>query len=897
MRDDLLTGHVSLLLTDIEGSTRLLHRLGAEGYARAQAEHRTVLRAAFAAHGGVEVDTQGDAFFYVFPSARQCVGGAVAATRGLAGFAWSHGDPVKVRMGMHSGEPQPTDEGYVGIVVNMAARISAIGHGGQILLSAASAAELGDSLAASGITLRDMGEHRLKDLDQPQRLYQIVIPELPADFPPLRSAAQKPNNLPVPLTPFIGRAQLVAQVRDLLLQPGTRAVTLLGPGGTGKTRLSIRVGNELLHNLDDGAFFVGLAPVRDPGLVLSQIGGALSVKERAGQTLLDTLCETLAPKQLLLILDNFEQVQGAARDVAALLARCPGLKLLVTSRQPLRISGERGFPVPPLALPDPGAPLPPLAEVGSFEAVRLFVERAQAARWDFELTDANAAEVVEICRKVDGLPLAIELATARLYAMSTTELLKALDQRLNVLTDGAVDLLDHQQTLRDLVAWSYDLLDEDAQRLWRRLAIFAGGAAVTAADAVCNAEGTFRIPGDIDDLAAKSLLNLEFVRGASLPGAEDEGPRHRIALLETLREYAAEMLDASGERDALAERHLDWFRGLVEHAAGALRGPRLDEWLRRFDQEQANLRSAMGFGFAHPGQADAAARIVGVLYFYFYQRGQLSEGRQWLERAIACGEELAPEVRARALFGLANLERSQGRAEAALEHCEAALALFRSCDDAEGIADTLSQLGAILQHLGQFDRAETVLAEAVERLRAIDNQGRLAFALVLLGALRQMRDDLRGAADAYEESLRLSRQVGDKNYIATALLNLGEVQVLRGDGEAAALNLRESLLLYRELGVRNAIAYVLEMLAGIDAAAGRCAEAAVLFGAADRLRELLGAPVESFNQGRYQSDLSRAREGMSDADFAAAWEQGRTMELDAVIGAAQHDLEELNVGG
>lgn len=883
MRSDLPSGHVALLMTDIEGSTRLLHKLGAEGYARAQAEHRDVLREAFTAHAGVEVDTQGDAFFYAFADTAACARGAIAGTRALASFPFTHGEAIKVRMGMHAGEPQPTEEGYVGLVVNLAARVAAIGHGGQILLSAAAAVEANAALAEDGITLRDLGEHRLKDIEAPEHLHQVVIPELASDFPPPRSVESRPSNLPVPLTPFIGRAKEIAEVRDLLSNPQTRAVTLLGPGGTGKSRLSLRVAEEVIHTMPDGAFFVGLAAIREAELVLPAIAGVLKVKEESGRPLLDSLKAHLADRSLLLVLDNFEQVSQAARDVGQLQAASPGLRILTSSRQPLRLSGERVYPVPPLGLPAPDAPLDDLNEIAGFEAVRLFVERAQAAQWDFELNQENVADVVEICRKLDALPLAIELATARLYTMTTRDLLKALKNRLAVLTGGAADLLDHQQTLRDLVAWSYDLLDEREQVLWRRLAVFEGGAPLPAVGPVCDPEEEYFFPLDLDGLVNKSLLTLSF-DGSGLEDEEGDLPlSQRVNMLQTLRDYALVQLKQSGEMAELSERHARWFCTHAGNAAPNLRGADTAGWLTRLDADQANFRNTMTWGLKN--DASLAASTAGMLWFHWYQRGQFSEGREWLEKTIASDAPHA--AKARSLLGLANLERTQNNAAQARSHCDAALAAFEAAGDEEGVADALSQLGTILQYLGEFDEAETRLSAAVEKLRALGSRGRLSFSLVVLGALKQQRNELDDALDHYQEGLALGRELADANYIATGLVNVGEVQAIMGQLDDAAANVQESLALFNALGVRNAIAYCLEMLAGIELQRERFMEASRLFGAADRLREQLNAPVESFNQARYSEDLARARSGAGDATFENEFETGHNMRLDEVIAQAQ----------
>jgi predicted ATPase/class 3 adenylate cyclase len=891
VRQDLLDGTVTLLLTDIEGSTRLLHNLGAEGYARAQAEHREVLRDAFRANHGVEVDTQGDAFFYVFPSALDALRGSVAAQRGLESFDWSHGSVVKVRMGMHTGEPQRTEEGYVGVPVNTAARIAAVGHGGQVLLSAHTAELLQANLANDEITLRDLGEHRLKDLEGGQRLFQIVIPELASDFPPPRTAQTKPNNLPVPLTPFVGRARLVTQVRDLLMQPACRAATLLGPGGTGKTRLAIRVATELLHNLDDGAFFVSLAPIQDAGLVAGEIAKTLGVPEEPGRPLVESICAQVADKELLLVLDNFEQVQDAAKDVAEILRLCSGMKVLATSRQPLRISGERGVPVPPLALPDPGD-LPPLQEVANFEAVRLFVDRAQAARFDFELTEANAADVVEICRRVDALPLAIELATARMYELDTAQLLAALEQRLNVLTEGAVDLLDHQRTLRDLVAWSYDLLEPEEQRLWRSLAVFSGGCELDTAEAVCDPESQFEFETAADDLVAKSLLNLAFESGSAgaVKVISGQAERRRISMLETLREYAAEQLSDSDEEIDLQIRHAAWFLQHAEDVSKRIPELERDDWIAQLDREQANFRAALNRCLNGLHDAETALRLGSALHYYWYQKGMLTEGSEWLEKALGAGKAAPPEHYGSALLSLADFERNMGNVEASLQHNEAALSLFRDNDDEKGVADAARQLGTICQHIGEFERSAELLDEAMAFYRKKDYTEVLSYTLLVSGGGKQLQGDLEGARALYEESLDLARRINDQNYLATALLNLGEVVEMKGETARAAELIREALRLYAEMDVRNAVAYCLELLAAIDSSEGRPHEAAQLFGAADKIREDIGTPVESFNLERYNRDLDAVKAALGEEAFAKSWEDGRAMKIDQAVEIAQLDL-------
>src|SRR5258708_3470430 len=466
---NLPTGTVTLLFTDIAGSTRLLHQLG-DRYASMLLECRQVLRAVFEQWNGNVVDTQGDAFFVVFARATDAVSAAVAAQHALASHDFPDDATVQVRMGLHTGEPQRTAEGYVGLDVHRASRIMNAGHGGQVLLSQATCSLVEQDLP-EGASLGDLGEHRLKDLGRPMRLFQLVISDLPADFPSLHTLESFPNNLPVQPTPFLGREHEVAALQDLLSPSDVRLVTLTGPGGTGKTRLGLQVAADLSDRFKNGVFFVNLAPISDPALVVPTIAEALVIREESGQALLERLVEHLRQRQLLLLLDNFEQVVSAAEQVAALLIACPHLKVLVTSREVLHVRAEHEFPVLPLAVPDPDH-LPDLAALSHQAAVALFLQQAQAVKPDFQLTETNARAIAELCARLDGLPLAIELAAARMKLFSPPALLARLGQRLSVLTSASRDAPTRQQTLRNTIAWSYNLLDAREQRLFQRLSVF-----------------------------------------------------------------------------------------------------------------------------------------------------------------------------------------------------------------------------------------------------------------------------------------------------------------------------------------------------------------------------------------------------------------------------------------
>jgi predicted ATPase/class 3 adenylate cyclase len=854
---DLPIGTVSLLFTDIEGSTRLLEQVG-ERYAEMLEECRQLLRAAFQQWHGHEVDTQGDAFFVAFARASETVAAAVAAQRALASHRWPEGVAVRVRMGIHTGEPTLSAENYIGLDVHHAARIMSAGHGGQVLLSQTTR-DLVEHDLPDDVSLRDLGAHRLKDLQQKSHLFQLVIAGLPADFPPLKTLDTHPNNLPVQLTSLIGRGLELATVQRLLSREDVRLLTLIGPGGTGKTRLGLQVAAELSDRFVDGVFFVNLAPLSDPALVVPTIAHTLDVKETGHQSLLDLLKVSLRDKHLLLLLDNFEQVISAASQVTELLAACPNLKIVVTSRAVLHVRGEQEFAVPPLAVPDPKH-VPDLVTLSQYEAVALFIARAQAVKPEFQVTNANAPAVAEICTRLDGLPLAIELAAVRIKLLPPQALLARLGQRLAVLTGGARDVPARQQTLRNTIEWSYHLLDAQEQRLFRRLSVFVGGCTLQAVEAVCEelGAGSGKVFDAVASLIEKSLLQQ----------TELEGEEPRLRMLETIREYALEALAATRELEVTQQAHAAYYLSLAERAEAELEGPRQIRWLERLEREHDNLRAALQWSLERVGDEEAKAdqemalRLAGAMWLFWYAHGHLDEGRALLERVLAGSQGTAGSMRAKALQGALFLSTKQGdydQAEALAEEIRAlgdtpllafslddlgglawlrgnlakahslfeqGLAAAREKGDRVAIATGLDYMGRLAGSKGEYARARTLFEEGLTLLREVGNIGELAivsfrFAEVLFVS----QGDPVLVNSLLAESLALAQELSHKGTRASALRIAGQVALSQGDAAKARERAEESLTLLRETGEWMYVADTLCLLASVEAHQGDHAEA------------------------------------------------------------------------
>ncbi len=807
---DLPRGTVTLLFTDMEGSTQLLQQLG-DQYADVLSECRQLLRTAFQQWSGHEVDTQGDAFFVAFARAIDAVSAVVDGQRALVSHPWPEGTTVRVRMGLHTGEPSLTPEGYVGLDVHRAARIMSAGHGGQVLLSQPTSTLVEQDLPDE-VSLRDLGEYRLKDLGRPQRLFQLVISDLPADFPPLKTLDISPNNLPIQPTPFIGREQELTVVGELLLREDVRLLTLTGPGGTGKTRLGLQVVAELSDMFPDGAFFVNLAPISDPALVMSIIAETLGIREVAGHLPLGHLKEFLHQKQMLLLLDNFEQVVSAASQVADLLATCPKLKILVTSREVLHVRAEHEFPVPPLELPDPKH-LPNLATLSHYPAIALFLQRARAVKPDFQVTHANARPIAEICARLDGLPLAIELAAARMKLLSPQALLARLSQRLQVLTSTTRDVPARQQTLRNTIAWSYDLLNLDEQRLFRRLSVFVGGCTLDALEAIYAALGegdeTASVFDGVASLIDKSLLQ------------QNEGDNElRFIMLETIREYGLECLTASGEVEFTRRAQADYYLALAEQLEREFYDPQQTRKLAYMEQEHGNLRVVMDWLLERPEARESiemALRLGVALWILWLFGGShwRNEGWNFLERALAGSEGVAVRVRAKAFACAGDLAGWLGHFERGEALCQESLALYREIEDTVGMGQAVCHRGMVAYFRGDFAAARSLFEEGMGLAREASDKRTYVWALSHLSFIDVTQGEFDRGRSRTEESLALYRELGDKVAIALMSTALANVLFFQGDLAKAHVVAEESLALYREEGFKDREAEVLAILGEI----------------------------------------------------------------------------------
>jgi predicted ATPase/class 3 adenylate cyclase len=828
-RSALPTGTVTFLFTDVEGSTKLLHELGAEAYAEELAEHRRLVREACESRGGVEVDTQGDAFFFAFASAPQALAAATEAQSALRSTS------IRVRIGIHSGEPHVTSEGYVGIDVHRAARIAASAHGGQVVCSEQVAALLADASS-----LVSLGAHRLKDFDEPVTIYQADD----GSFPALKTIAN--TNLPVPVSSFLGREEELYEA-DLALQEA-RILTIHGPGGQGKTRFALelarRAREERFSDYADGVFSCFLAPLRDPALVLGTIAQTLSVSEQPGRSAHEILSEALREKKLLLFLDNAEHVLACAPELSALAQACPRLTLLVTSRELMRIAGELAFELPPLA---------------EAEGVELFCERAQVA---------PSPVIAEICARLEGLPLAIELAAARLRLLSEEQLLERLSQRLD-LFKGSRDADPRQQTLRATIEWSYDLLTEEEQPVFRALSVFRGGCTLEAAEEVCEA--------DLDTL--ESLLDKSLLRRRDT----EVGPR--FWMLETIREYARERLDEASETDALRERHADHFLAFAEEHESPLMGGVDEAWVARFSAETDNLRAAIAH-LAEQPEPERELRLAGSLFRFWPTAGLLDEGRTATAHALARDSGNAG-LRTRVLYSASLCAIYQGEPDAAERFELERLELARTLGDDATAAVAMNDLGVVAADRGDYERAARFLEESVALAESIGDKattvaarGNLGYQLLASERYGEARDTL-AALPTLDDPMAEAHVRG----------NLGIALTRLGAWDEAAECFRCVLALGAACPPNQALE-ALVGLAAVSLARGDAHVTARLAGGVDAAMTKQGFRFQGVVTLLAEETWEAGRAALGKEAWEAAFGKGQAMTLEAAVACALEETAE-----
>jgi len=934
------SGTVTFLFTDIEGST-LLSQMQPEAMQNALVRHHAILRAAIESNHGHVFQIVGDSCSAAFDNALHALNTALDAQRRLRDEPWGEMKPICVRMGLHTGvvniSEGSLERPYSGYsTIAFAQRIMSAAHGGQILLSGVTR-ELLNGLLPSEVILRDMGEHRLKDLLNLIHLYQVVTADLPADFPALKTLDSFPNNLPIQLTSFIGRERELVEVRRLL--SNTRLLTLTGPGGTGKTRLALRMAEELLPSFADGIWLAESAPLTDTSFIPPTIAEIFGLRELPNRPILNVVTDYLRAKQLLLILDNCEHlIEGCAKLSDHLLRSCPRLKIIASSREALGIAGETAYRVPSLSLPDPAqVTREALMEA---ESVRLFVERASAADPKFDLTNENASDVAQICRRLDGIPLALELAAARLRVFSTEEIAARLDDRFSLLTGGSRAALERHQTLRALIDWSYDLLSKDERRLFRHLSVFAGSWTFEAAEAVCSVPlsrgesptGVLREEVGSEGLDFLNLLTHLVDKSLVMADTNTQERSTRYHLLETIRQYAVEKLLEAGESRQARARHMDFFLKFAEAAQPHLNGPEDLEWLSRLEMEYDNLRAALEW--ATQNDILRALRLGTALDQFWNRHGYHVEGRRFLLEALARLQELPPvegeaadqriSLQARALNVFGALGFGVGDLVGSLKIFEESTGLSRQIGEKSTLAQALSTLGYARTFVGDAEGSYRAAEEGLTLAREVGDKVLLARALRnMVSAIVVTHGDPKAAQAYAEEGLQLLREAGARWDLAMALFHMGSSATKQGNyaearsrfeaclplfselrdrhhgngvtSELAHLErqqghfaqakvlYRVTLLEWQRLGFRAAIAHELECLAMIAKAQEEDQRAAILFGAAEILRETIGISMTSFERVEYEREVNDLRLNMDKVIFTRAWAHGRTLTMEDAI--------------
>jgi predicted ATPase/class 3 adenylate cyclase/Tfp pilus assembly protein PilF len=912
-----VSGTVTFLFTDIEDSTRLWEAQPAR-MAAVLARHDALCREVVGERGGRVVKTTGDGLYAAFDDPFEALSAAIELQRGIQTLARESDLALKMRCGLHSGAAETRDGDYFGPAVNCAARVMDAAHGGQVLLTQALVDRV-EGRRPEGADLLHLGRVRLRGVSSPVDVWQVRHPDLRPTFPPLRALDSIPHNLPRHATSFVGREN---QIREVIAHfDTTNLLTLTGAGGCGKSRLALQVATNLLESYPDGAWFVELAALADPSLVPHTVATVLSIADEAGVSVADTLVRHLESRTLLLVLDNAEHLLNAcAQLVDLVLRRCRDVKLLVSSREGLGVAGEVIYRVPSLTTPDAKAGATP-EHLAAFEAVRLFAVRAQAHVAQFAVTPQNATAVASICRRLDGIPLAIELAVARLRSMTVEEVHRRLDHRFRLLSGGSRTALPRQQTLRSLIDWSYDLLNTVEQALFCRFTVFAGGWTLEAAVAVGGGDG-------IDEWDVLELLTS--LVDKNLVVAEDRNGTTRYRLLETLREYGRDRLRESGDEERWRDRHLAYVVTLAEEAVAQLRGADQQAWLDRLETEHDNVRAALSYART-PGAEASGLRLVAALWFFWLLHGHVAEGRSHLFAALSRVRDQDESIIAKALCGAAILAFEQGDYAAARPLCEDALTMQERSGDRAGMASSWNVLASLASIKGDYESARALYERSLAIRRELGDHSGVAGSLSNLGHLTADQADYATARALYEESLAIRRQLGDKKGIATSLTNMGFVIYRLADYRSARMHLEESLAICRqlgdragmadslcylgyvateegahlsawalhaesaairlELGDRYGIAESLEGFADVALASARPLRAACIWGAAERLREDIGLPMAPALRPRYDGRVNAARAACAnDAAFKAAWHEGSTMTVEqAVVYAEQVD--------
>jgi len=911
MNADLPGGTVTFLFTDIEGSTRLWEK-NPEVMQAAMRRHDLLLREVVVANHGQIVKMTGDGLHAVFASAADGLAAVLAGQRALQAEIWPSGGALHVRMALHSGEAELRAGDYFGTAPNRAARLMAAGTGGQILISQSTADLIQDSLPAE-VSLRDLGEHQLKDLVRLEHIFQVVALDLPVDFPPLKTLSVLPHNLPVQLTSFVGREQEIVEARRLLA--ASHLLTLTGPGGTGKTRLALQIAAEVLPDYPDGVWLVELAPLADPAYILPALAAVFDLREQPNRPLQAVVTDYLRGKALLLLFDNCEHlIEACARLADELLHACPRLRIIASSREVLGVAGETVYRVPALALPDDRQETP--ERLQQSEAARLFVERAQSAQPHFTLTPSNAPAVAAICQRLDGIPLALELAASRVKLLSVEQIAVRLDDRFRLLVGGSRTALPRQQTLRALMDWSYDLLPEEERLLLRQLAVFAGGWGMEAAEAVGTCPDAL---GVMEQLVNKSLVSVT-----------EQGGEARYRLLETIRQYARDKLLEAGEAEEARDRHLDYYLVLSEAAEPKLLGPEMIATLDQLEAEQDNLRAALEW--ASEKDPLSALRLAAVLLNFWRLRVSATEGLTWVRTALARAEaaqewegEAAQTylaARAKALGGEANLAFVLGHNLEARTAMEASVSLARQIGATRTLAQALGMGGIIvgmvgdtakarawveesialcLQHgyvneLGMISGAHMFLAlitnqpvppglreKALQVARTTGNPWVLAMVISNIGRVETASGNLAEAHARFEEAAALFQQIRDRAMYNSTRSEIGHVFRKQGRYPEAIAVYRHTILVWQDLGSQAAIAHQLECFAFIAGAKGQNERSARLLGAAEDLRESISSSMVPMERPEYDTFVAGLHRVMEAEMLKSAWEQGRLLSMEAAI--------------